>query len=241
MVEQDEQLRPHAGDLADQLRADRSAGAGDQDALVLEVGADAVELHHHRVAAEDVLDPDLAQLAGELDAAAQELEHGRQGSHRDLALTAGGDYLAAQDPRGRRDRDHDLVRRELVADPADLVGGPEHLEPDRAHVALRGIVVDEADRVGAERRIELQLADHHLAARAGADHEHAARALGAGEPLRALSERSAREPGAAEQGAGEDEVEDHDRAREAVRVGLREHEDEHEQGAGDGERADQRP
>ena len=82
VVEQDQQLRPHPRDLAHELGADRAAGAGDQHALVLEVGADPVELHHDRVAAEHVLDLDLAQLAGELDAAAQQLEHGRQGAHR---------------------------------------------------------------------------------------------------------------------------------------------------------------
>ena len=154
--------------------ADRAAGAGDEDALVLEVGADAVELHHHRVAAEHVLDLDLAQLAGELDAAAQELEDGRQGAHRDVALAALGDHLAAQHAGRRRDRDHDLVGAQAVEDGADLVGRPEHLEALGAHAALARVVVEEADRAGAEVRVELQLADHHLAAGAGADHEHLA-------------------------------------------------------------------
>ena len=109
VVEHHQQLRPDAGDLADQLGADRAAGAGDEHDLVLEVGADAVELHHDRLAAEHVLDLDLAQLPGELDAAAQQLEDRRQGADVDVALAAGGDDPAAQLAGRRGNRDHDLV------------------------------------------------------------------------------------------------------------------------------------
>ena len=57
--------------------------------------------------------------------------------------------------------------------------------PWQAHPALARVVVDEADRGVAEVRVELQLADDHLAAGAGADHQHLvaagdARALRAG-------------------------------------------------------------
>ena len=51
-------------------RADRAAGAGDHHDLAVEVGADAVELHPHRLAAEDVLDLHLAHLAHDVAAAA---------------------------------------------------------------------------------------------------------------------------------------------------------------------------
>ena len=242
MVEHHQQPRPHARDLAAELGADRAAGAGDQHPLVLEVGADAVELHHHRLAAEHVLDPDLAQLAGELDAAAQELEHGRQGADLDVALAALGDHLAAQHAGRGGDRDHDLVRGEPVEDRADLVGRAEHLEPLGAHAALARVVVEEADRAGAEVRVQLQLADDHLPAGAGADDEHLARrgARAARRGGRSASERRAsRAP--PRNTRREQEVEDHDRARQAVVVGLGEREDEHHQGAGDRQRADQRP
>ena len=76
-----------ARDLAAQLRADRAAGAGDHDDLALEVGADAVELHAHGLAPEDVLDLDLAHLAHDMARARlQQLEDGRQRAHRDPAL-----------------------------------------------------------------------------------------------------------------------------------------------------------
>ena len=105
VVEHHQQPRADAGDLAAELGADRAAGAGDEDDAVAQVGADPVQLDHDRVAAEHVLDLDLAQLLVELDAAAQQLEHGRQGADADLALAAGGDDLgraASPAPRGSR-------------------------------------------------------------------------------------------------------------------------------------------
>ena len=62
-------------------------------------GLDAVELHDHRLSSEDVLDAHLAQLAGELDAAAEELEHRGEGPHGDVPLPAGGHDLGAQHAR----------------------------------------------------------------------------------------------------------------------------------------------
>ena len=78
---------------------------GDHHDLVLDVGADPVELHLHRLAPENVLDLDLAQLARQLDAAAEQLEDRRERPHRHVALAAGRDDPAAQDcpgPRGSR-------------------------------------------------------------------------------------------------------------------------------------------
>ena len=105
VVDQHEPLRPDARDLAAELGADRAAGAGDQHHAAGEVGADAVDLDAHRVAAEHVLDLHLAHLAHEVDAAREQLEDGGQRAHRDVALAAGGDDLLAQRcraPRGSR-------------------------------------------------------------------------------------------------------------------------------------------
>ena len=65
VVEQHQLARADARDLAAQLGADRAAGAGDEHDAAGEVAADAVELHPHRLAAEHVLDLDLAHLAHE--------------------------------------------------------------------------------------------------------------------------------------------------------------------------------
>ena len=96
VVEHHQEPRADPGDLATELRTDRSACPGHQDDLVLQVGTHALELDHHGVAAEDVLDLYLTQLLAELDATPQELEHGRQGPDRDLALPAGRDDLAPE-------------------------------------------------------------------------------------------------------------------------------------------------
>jgi hypothetical protein len=88
-----------ARDLAAQLRADRAAGAGDEHDLAGQVRADPVDLHHDRLAAEDVLDLHVADLADEVAAGvgpararvAQELEDGRRvrtGSPRSRAARA---------------------------------------------------------------------------------------------------------------------------------------------------------
>ncbi len=105
-----------ARDLAAQLRADRAAGAGHEHGLPRQVGADALELHVHRLAAEHVLDAHLAHLAGERAARLQQLEHGRQRAHRDAARAA-----LAHDPRAGRarrggDRDDHFVGLGLVED-----------------------------------------------------------------------------------------------------------------------------
>ena len=91
VVDEHELARGHAGDLPAQLGADRAAGAGDQDHLAGQVGADALELHPHGLAPEDVLDADLAQLAGDPQlarAVLEELEHGRRRAHGDAALAS---------------------------------------------------------------------------------------------------------------------------------------------------------
>ena len=184
VVDEHQPPRIDPGDLAAQLRADRAAGAGDEHDLAGQVGPDPLELHPHRLAAEDVLDPDLAQLPGDAQltrAVGQQLEHGRGGADRDPALAAGGDDAAAQRAGRRRDRDHDLVGLELVEDPGQIRrrGRAEHLEPVLVLDALLArIVVDEADRPQAELRVADQLADDEPAAVAAADDEHVAGALG---------------------------------------------------------------
>ena len=126
VVDEHQPVRPDAGDLPAQLGADRAAGAGDEHDLARQVGADPLQLLAHRLAAQHVLDPHLAQLAGDAQlarAVPQQLEHGRRRAHRDSALAAGGHHAGAQRARGRRDRDHDLVGLDLVEHAAEI-GAP---------------------------------------------------------------------------------------------------------------------
>ena len=54
-----------------------------------QVVADALDVHPHRLAAEDVLDLDLAHLAHQAAAGLQQLEDGRHRPHRHAAVAAG--------------------------------------------------------------------------------------------------------------------------------------------------------
>ena len=119
----------------------------------------------------------------------------------------------------------------------DLLGRAEHLEAEHAHAALARVVVDEADRGGAEVGVELQLAHDHLAARAGADHQHLVlgQAAGARGPL---DDQAHRQAGAGDQHQGEQEVHHRDRARQVVGEGPQHGEGDDEDRAGDGDGAD---
>ena len=120
VVEEDEPARRDARDLARELLADRAARARDEDDLAVEVRADAVELHAHGLAAEDVLDLDVAHLAHRRRAGLQQLEDRRQRPHRDAALAARAHDVRADDAGRRRDRDRDLVGLDLLEDAPEL-------------------------------------------------------------------------------------------------------------------------
>ena len=183
VVHQHQSPRAHPRDLAAQLGADRAAGAGDQHDLAGQVGADPLELLADRLAAEHVLDADLAQLAGDPQlpgAVAQQLEHGRRGPDRDPARAAGGDDARPQRARRRRDRDHDLVGLDLVEHPRQVGRRcrAEHLEPVLVlDPQLAGIVVEEADRAQQQLGVAHQLAHDQAAAVAATDDQRLARAL----------------------------------------------------------------
>ena len=241
VVDEDEQPRANARDLARELRPDRAAGPGDEHDPVLEVGADPVELHHYRVPPEHVLHSHLAKLARELHAASQQLEHGRQGANRDPVVSAGAHDLRADGARGRRDRDHDLVGLRPVEDRPDLAGGAEDADPERAHPPLARIVVDEPDRARAEVGVELELPHDHLPTRPGADDEDVADRPALGEPARAFGEHPRAEPRGAREHEGEQQVEDDHRPRQRIRVRPRQREDPDHDRARDRDAAQERP
>ncbi len=225
VVEQDEALGRHARDLPAQLGADRAAGAGDEHGLVVQVGPDALELHPHGLAAEDVLDADLADLPHDGRAAAEELEDRRRRADGDRADATRGDDTLAHGARRRWDGDDDLVGLGLVehATQIVLVRGAQNLEVGaQPHVELARVVVDEADRAVAQVGVARHLAHHELAALAGADDQDAAgvlaRAHAAHGSLEAALDRPAR---GAEQRDLEQEEEHGDAGRDRHRdVGV---------------------
>ena len=71
-----------AGDLAAELGADRAAGAGDEHGLAREVRGDRLEVDLDRLAAEQVLHLDRADLDREVAVAGDQLVQARQRLHR---------------------------------------------------------------------------------------------------------------------------------------------------------------
>ncbi len=118
----------------------------------LQVRAHALELHAHRLAAEHVLDLNLAQLPGDrglAGAVAQQLEHGRHRPHRDAALAAGGHHPSAQragaDGIAITTSSGSTSSSTRARSPASVV--PSTRRPySSLHAQLARIVVDEADR-----------------------------------------------------------------------------------------------
>ena len=175
VVDQHEPARVHARDLAAELGADRAARAGDQHAAAGQVAADGLDLHPHGLAAEDVLDPHLAQLAGEwLPPCSSSKTVGivRTGTPRSRqALTTvarslpGADGIAISTSSGSTSS----------STSASSYVVPSTSSRVDAHALLARVVVDEADRAVAELRVAQQLAQQQLAAVAGADDQHRAR------------------------------------------------------------------
>ena len=112
-------------DLPADLAADRAAGAGDEHRLAGEVRRDRGEVELHRLAAEQVLDLDRADLPGEIHAVVgDELVHARERLHDHVRLAAQGhDALVRLAARGR-DRDDDLVGTGLPEQARQVIGRP---------------------------------------------------------------------------------------------------------------------
>ncbi len=92
-----------------------------------------------------------------------------------------GDHARTDGARRRGDRDHDLLRLQLVEDSVQVVcrRRAEHAQAVFVlHSELTGVVVDEPDGPQAELRIARQLAHDQATAVTAADDQHIAGALG---------------------------------------------------------------
>ena len=144
---------PSGGDLAAELRADRAAGAGDEHGRAGDVGGDRGDVELDGLASEHVLDLHLAQLAGEVEVAGDQLVDARQGLHRDAGVAAGVDDAAGA-PRPAPEGMAMITSsgRLSARSRGSSVGRAEHPDAVQAHVLLARVVVDEADRRVAEPR-----------------------------------------------------------------------------------------
>ena len=154
VVEQHELLRAERGELAAELRADRAGRSGHHHGLPAEVLDDRVHVEPDLVAAQKVLDLDLAD--GRLhDLAVDDLVDARRHEHLHLALLAvvhetlglGLDRLFAGEEDG--------VHEETLAEEGD-VGR-----------ALEVEYLDAADVLAAEPGAVVKVADHVVVRRAG--------------------------------------------------------------------------
>ena len=159
-----------------------------------EVGADALDLHAHRLAAQDVLDLHLAHLA-----------HDRARRSGSSSKTVG--IVRTGTPRSR----HALTTRARSVPGADGIAirtssgstsssmrGSSAVVPSTRHAVdpralLARVVVDEADRAEAELGVAQDLAQQQAPAVAGADDQHRARVAARAEAAqRALVDQRAR-------------------------------------------------
>ena len=132
----------------------------------------------HRLAAEHVLDANLAHLPGERTPRLQQLEDGRQRAHGDRALAALAHDARAHGPRRGGNGDDDFVRLGLVEYARKVAFGvAAHPQPFDTQAPLGWIVVHIADRHEAELAIAHDLARDQPAALAGAGDQDRALAL----------------------------------------------------------------
>src|SRR6516225_9861165 len=144
-LEQNKRLRPKLEQLAGELRADGTTGAGDHHHLVLDVPSQQFKLWRHWIAAEQILDIDRPEIA-DLHPTGGDFFQRRQGFHHDgegLERLDRGAALAAE--RRRHGEQHFLDI--LLGDhPTDLAW-PKHLDAMHHLARERRVVVDEGDHV----------------------------------------------------------------------------------------------
>ena len=166
---QHQPARRKACDLAAQLRADGTAGAGDQDTMPADELPQAGVVEHDRIATEQIIELDAAQLR-DGDLAVSDVVERR---HRhDLHPGFGGkfDRAAAHRVRNARHGNDGGADRALRRDCRDLVDAAQHRDAVHVAAALELVVVEQADH--APLRIAPQLAQQLVGRLAGAQHQH---------------------------------------------------------------------
>ena len=164
-----------------------------------EVRAEPVDLHPHRLAAQDVLDLHVADLADDralpawsssktVGSVRTGMPRARARARRSRAASPGAEGIAIVSSSGSASS---RIR-------GSSRGRAEHRHAVDARAPLERVVVDEADGREAERRVAQDLAQDEPPAVAGADDEDAARVAARAEPApRALVDEPRDEPRAA--------------------------------------------
>ena len=171
-VEDDELLRLVACDLTAELRADRSATAGDEDGLPLDHAEDFFVVDLDRFTAEEVEYVDVAELA-DADFAVDELVDARDGLQLAAALLTDVEDLRALFGGRGRDRIDDFRDLVLLYGVEDVVSCADDRDAVEDAALLVRVVVDQADRIPLQVLTGKELLDEHPASIACADDHHA--------------------------------------------------------------------
>ncbi len=207
VVDHDEPADLHAHELAAELGADRAARSRHEHGAAAHIGAHCDRVELHRLAPQDVLDLDGAQLRDQVVVAVDQIVHVRQGLHRYAGLAAGGDHGCPLATTGRRHGDVHLVRRARLEDLGQLVRRPDHLDALKAVAQLVAVVVDQPDRRVAGQPVAQHLAQDQVAGVTGTDDQHLLPLRHERAAARSLDQRAGEDARAAEQDQREHEVE----------------------------------
>ncbi len=199
-----------------------------------EIARDRLEVGLDRLAPEEVLDLDGTDLAREVEVARDQLVQSRERVHGDALGACDRDDALAHVSRRRRNRDEELVRAAVAQELGQLGGRPEDAHPVQTQVLLARVVVDEADRRVAERRVPQHLAQDQLRRVTRADDEHLLAARDDRPRGRTLDDRPREEPHAHDEREEEEQIDDPDPARN--RRGMEVEQREDEEGGDDGDR-----
>ena len=156
--------------LAAQLAADRPAGARHEDAPTGDRLTDLRQVRVQRAAADEVLDPQPADVA-QLDRARHEFAHGRDRPHPHPG--AGQPIAAGAQECGIRlcDRDDDAAHAHALGDLPQFLGGAQDAQSLLPEEALLRVVIDESHGVEAAGLLCQHLAGEGQACIAGAHHQ----------------------------------------------------------------------
>ena len=171
-VEDDELLRLVACDLTAELRADRSATAGDEDGLPLDHTEDFFVVDLDRFTTEEVEDVDVTELA-DADFSIDELVDARDGLQLTATLLTDVEDLRALFGGRSRDRIDDFGNLVLLYGVEDVVSCTDDRDAVEDAPLLVRVVVDQADRIPLQVLAGEELLDEHTAGVARADDHHA--------------------------------------------------------------------
>ena len=219
-VDQDQPARPEAVDLACELGPDRAAGARDHHDLVADRVGDALGVGGDLLARKEVGQADLAQSV-RVPAAVEQLVDGWHDANRQVGFDGPihdrPDCLA----RGIRHRDQQHPRTRVPDRFVELVQAAEDGQPGDRRTAIGGVVVEEAEGLDAGLGLTQGRAGHQRAGSASPEQE------GRGErhglaiddgPRPQLVAGPDDEPRGTERAEGEQQLEEPERPREALRA-----------------------